>query len=160
MKFCCPLIDVKDIQASRSFYETVMRQKLALDLGTNLSFGEDGPVFAIQLDFTGLVGADGLSASYKGNDHELVFEEGDYDEFEEHIKQFNDIVYLHRTKEYPWGQRVMRFYDPDFHIIEVGESMESVFKKFWGQGMDIDEVAQRTGHPVDFVKRYINCSGQ
>jgi len=26
----------------------------------------------------------------------------------------------------PWGQRVIRFYDPDMHIVEVGESLESV----------------------------------
>jgi len=56
---------------------------------------------------------------------------------------------------YPWGQRVIRFYDPDFHIVEVGESMESVFKKFQKQGMSIDEVAQRTQHPVEFVKKHI-----
>ena len=49
----------------------------------------------------------------------------------------------------------MRFYDPDFHVIEVGENMESVFKKFHNQGMNVDEIAARTWHPVEFVRRYI-----
>ena len=74
------------------------------------------------------------------------------------VNPFNkyNIIYLHRTKEYTWRQRVVRFYDPDSHIIEVGESMRSVFEKFHKRGMSIEEVAQRTQHPVEFVKKHIN----
>ena len=155
MKFGCPLISVKDHNVSRTFYEKVLFQKVTLDLGTNIAFGDESAGFAIQADYAELVGADGFGISYRSNDHELYFEEGNFDEFEKHLAQFDDIIYLHKTKEYPWGQRVIRFYDPDFHIIEVGESMESVFKKFQKQGMSIDEVAERTSHPVEFVKKYI-----
>ena len=155
MKFGCPLISVKNIGISKNFYEKVLRQKITLDLGNNITFGHESSVFAIQGDYAGLVGIDDLKLAYKGNDHELYFEEGYFDEFENHLAQFRDITYLHKTKEYPWGQRVMRFYDPDFHIIEVGESMESVFRNFKNQGMSIDEVAKRTEHPVEFVKRHL-----
>ena len=156
MKFCCLLIDVKDTQKTRNFYENVMRLKVSLDLAPNVAFGNGTTAFAIQEKFSELVNADDFNTTCKGNDHELVFEEDNYDEFEEHIKQFEDIIFVHKTKEYPWGQRVMRFYDPDFHVIEVGESMESIFKKFFKQGMSIDEVAERTGHPVDFVSKYFS----
>ena len=155
MKFGCPLISVKDHNISRTFYEKVLSQNVTLDLGTNIAFGNDSCVFAIQADYAGLIGVNDFNVAYKGNDHELYFEEHNFDEFEKHLKQFDDIIYLHKTKEYPWGQRVIRFYDPDFHIIEVGESMESVFKKFQKQGMSIDEVAQRTQHPVEFVEKFI-----
>jgi len=156
MKYGCPLIAVKDINVSRNFYETVLCQKVILDLGENIAFGDEFSVFAIQSDYDGLVGEDGFSIAYKGNDHELVFEEENFDEFIDRLSQFNEIIYLHKTKEYPWGQRVIRFYDPDFHIIEVGESMESVFKKFYNQGMSINEVAERTSHPVEFVEKHLN----
>jgi catechol 2,3-dioxygenase-like lactoylglutathione lyase family enzyme len=152
MKFGCPLIAVKDIHRSRDFYENVLRQRVSLDLGANVSFG-DG--FAIQSDYKRLVGTGDFNISYKGNDHELYFEEENFDEFEKHLQQFSGIIYVHRAKEYPWGQRVIRFYDPDFHIIEVGESMESVFRKFYKQGMSIVEVAARTSHPAEFVKKYL-----
>lgn len=155
MKYACPLIAVKDLKRSRSFYEEVMRQGISLDLGGNLSFGEGANIFAIQLDYEGLVNTPGFHIDYKANDHELVFEEENFDAFEKHLEGFADIVYLHKTKEYPWGQRVVRFYDPDFHIIEVGESMESVFHKFHKQGMTIEEVAERTGHPLEYVKQYL-----
>jgi catechol 2,3-dioxygenase-like lactoylglutathione lyase family enzyme len=155
MKFGCPLISVNDLNTSRSFYENVLFQKVVLDLGTNISFGDESSVFAIQADYARLVGEDNLNITYGGNDHELYFEESNFDEFEKHLEQFVDIIYIHKSKEYSWGQRVIRFYDPDFHIIEVGESMESVFKKFQNQGMSIDEVAKRTQHPIEFVKKYI-----
>jgi catechol 2,3-dioxygenase-like lactoylglutathione lyase family enzyme len=156
MRFGCPVISVKDHNLSRIFYEKVLSQKVTLDLGTNIAFGNESSVFAIQADYAGLIGIDDFKVIYKGNDHELYFEEDNFDEFEKHLEQFHDIIYVHKTKEYSWGQRVIRFYDPDFHIIEVGESMESVFKKFQSQGMSIDEVAKRTEHPVEFVKKYIN----
>jgi len=155
MKYGCPLIAVKDIKVSQDFYEKVLRQEVFMDLGGNVSFGDDSLGFALQADWDGLVGVDGFMINYKSNDHELVFEEENFDDFEIHLKQFPEIIYLHKTKEYPWGQRVIRFYDPDFHIIEVGESMGSVFKKFYKQGMSIDEVAKRTSHPVDYVQAHL-----
>ena len=156
MKFGCPIIAVKDVNISRDFYEKVLCQKVTLDLGINITFGDESSCFAIQGDYAGLVDVDDFGVNYKGNDHEIYFEEKDFDWFEKHLKQFDDIIYVHKTKEYSWGQRVIRFYDPDFHIIEVGESMESVFKKFQSQGMNIDEVAKRTQHPIEFVKKYIS----
>lgn len=155
MKFGCPVIAVKDITISRNFYEKVLHQKVDLDLGANVFFKNDTSGFAIQSDYAGIVGTDGLNVAYKSNDHELYFEEENFDEFINHLTQCSNIVYLHKAKEYPWGQRVIRFYDPDFHIVEIGESMESVFKRFYNQGMTIDEVAERTSHPVEFVKKYL-----
>lgn len=155
MKFGCPLIAVRDVAASREFYEKVMRQQVAMDLGTNVSFGE-GPVFAIQQDFAELVGAEDFPTSWHGNDHELVFEEEDFDGFCRHLAETPGIVYVHAAKEYPWGQRVVRFYDLDFHVIEVGESMACVFRRFAAQGMNAQEVAERTMHPVEYVKAFVS----
>ena len=56
-------------------------------------------------------------------------------------------------KEYPWGQHVVRFFDPDHHIIEVGESMVSVVKRFAEEGLTVDEIAERTQHPIDFIEK-------
>lgn len=155
MKYCCPLIAVQDGGVTRAFYETVLRQRVALDLGTNVSFGEPPVILAIQQDYAGLVGEKGFGIAYGGGDHELVFEEEAFDAFLEHLGQFDDIRYLHAAKEYPWGQRVVRFYDPDMHIIEVGESMESVFRRFHAQGMSAEAVAERTQHPLEFVRQYL-----
>lgn len=45
----------------------------------------------------------------------------------------------------------MRFYDPDGYIIEVGEPLELVVKRFAQQGLSIEEVSQKSSMPLEFV---------
>ena len=40
-----------------------------------------------------------------------------------------DIEYVNPLMTHSWGQRVIRIYDPDHHVIEIGESMEYVNAK-------------------------------
>ena len=61
------------------------------------------------------------------------------------------IEYVHPVKTHSWGQRVVRFYDPDRHIIEVGENMKVVCQRFLDSGMTPDQVAERMGVPLKFV---------
>ena len=61
------------------------------------------------------------------------------------------ISYVHPVHQQPWGQRAMRFYDPDGHIIEVGETMPSVVRRFLAQGLTLEEVAQRMDVPLEYL---------
>lgn len=151
MKFISSLIVVRDMAISKAFYTEVLCQNITLDLGGNVAL--DG--IALQVDYPGLVGISDLQITHRPNDHELYFEQEDFDGFLVHLAQFRDLEYLHPAREYPWGQRVVRFYDPDGHIIEVGESMESVFRRFHKAGMNAEQIAERTMHPVDFVRKFI-----
>lgn len=63
-----------------------------------------------------------------------------------------DIDYVHPVTEHSWGQRVVRIYDPDQHIIEVGENMKAVCRRFLESGMTPEQVAQRMDVPAKFVK--------
>jgi len=49
----------------------------------------------------------------------------------------------------------VRFYDPDKHIIEVGESMEYLSYRLSKEGMKAEEIAGATGLPADFIKRAV-----
>ena len=61
---------------------------------------------------------------------ELYFEDNDLDAFAEKLeKSPYEIRYVNRLMEHDWGQRVIRLYDPDMHLIEVGESLEYVARK-------------------------------
>ena len=59
--------------------------------------------------------------------------------------------FVHPIVEHSWGQRVVRFYDPDKHIIEVGENMKIVCKRFLNSGMTPEQVAERMDVPMKFV---------
>jgi len=149
-----PLIVVKDMAVSRKFYEEVLNQKVVMDFGANITF--EG-AFSLQtkdtwIDFIRKTAED---ISNKPDNFELYFEEERFDDFVERLKAY-DINYVHDVIEYSWGQRVIRFYDPDMHMIEVGESMETVIKRFIGKGLSVEETAERTQHPIEIVKGCIN----
>jgi catechol 2,3-dioxygenase-like lactoylglutathione lyase family enzyme len=151
MKFTCNLLAVKNIEASKKFYQEVMQQKIVLDFGANVTFEGN---FVLQSGFAELVGLDKREVKRNAHNFELYFEENDLDNFIKHLKNYPKIKFLHPVKEYPWGQRVVRFYDPDLHIIEVGESMEFVIRRFIRQGLTVEQTAEVTMHPIELVKRY------
>lgn len=69
------------------------------------------------------------------------------------MKIISDLQWVHEIKEYPWGQRDIRVYDPDNHIVEISEDMNTVIKRFLSQGMSAEEVSKRTMFPIEVVKR-------
>ena len=152
MKFKCPLIVVTNIDVSRNFYEKVLNQKVKYDFGENVMYEGD---FSIQLKshFANMITINQDEIAIKSNNFELYFEEENIESFIERLKNTNQIHYIHSLIEHPWGQRVIRFYDPDMYIMEVGESMESVTKRFLSQGLSIEETAKRTQHPIEFVRK-------
>lgn len=154
MKFSAALIVVNDIAKSRGFYEKVLGQKIKFDFGENITFEGD---FSLQSkkSWQKFIDKQEKAIIQKNNSFELYFEEDNFDEFMSIIDAY-DIEYLHSVREYPWGQKVIRFYDPDYHIIEVGENMRSVVKRFLAQGMTAKEAAERSQHPIEFVKSCID----
>ena len=88
---------------------------------------------------------------FGANDSEVYFEEDDFDGFLAHLVGCADVVYVRPPLEHRWGQRVVRLYDPDRHIIEVGENMKSVCRRFRDQGMTPEQIAARMEVPLKFV---------
>ena len=153
MKYCGTLISVSNMEKAREFYEGVMEQKILMEsMGIHVSY-ESG--LSLQFDYEGLVG-EKLEMHAKPNNFQLYFEVDDIDCWEAKIKSINDIEFLHNTKEYPWGQRVIRFYDYDKYIIELSESMNAVVKRFVSGGMSIPEVAERMGVPEAYVETLLS----
>lgn len=59
---------------------------------------------------------------------------------------------MHPVYEHRWGQRVVRFYDLDKHIIEVGENLKVVCKRLLDSGLTVEETAKRMDVPIKFVQ--------
>ncbi|MBE5983504.1 MAG: glyoxalase/bleomycin resistance/dioxygenase family protein [Paenibacillaceae bacterium] len=150
MQYQGTLIAVSDMERAKQFYETVMEQKVIMDLGVHVAFGG----FSLQSNYPELVGAD-LPGKTQPNNFQLYFEVEDLDYWQNKISSTEGIEFIHKAKEYPWGQRVFRFYDYDKFIVEVAESMERVAKRFLSQGLSVEETAERTMYPVEFVKSLI-----
>ena len=56
----------------------------------------------------------------RNNSTELYFEEYDLDAFVEKLERlYPRIQYVNKLMTLSWGQKVVRFYDPDGNLIEV-----------------------------------------
>ena len=65
------------------------------------------------------------------------------------------VKIAHPVREQPWGQRVGRIYDPDRHLVEFGEPMWVVVRRFAAQGLTPEEIAPRTSMPLPIVKEIL-----
>jgi hypothetical protein len=50
---------------------------------------------------------------------------------------------------------VVRFHDPDGHIIEIGESMEHLSFRLFQEGKTVSEIAEITYLPASFIEQAI-----
>ena len=92
----------------------------------------------------------------RSNNAEVVFEEQDFDGFLNRLKEYPEIEYLGEVIEHSWGQRVIRFYDLDEHLIEVGEDMKMVIKRFLASGMSMEEVSAKMDVSIEDLTKLLN----
>ena len=117
MKLKNVLIVVKDIEKSRKFYHDLFDIDLVLDNDGNMILTE-GLVLQDEKIWKSFLDRDIVP---KSNSCELYFEEQDIESFVEKLeKLYPDIEYVNRLMTHSWGQRVIRFYDLDGNLIEVG----------------------------------------
>lgn len=151
MKFKNSLLAVTDLERSIRFYREVLGLRVIQDFGANVTL--TGGVCLQTLDswqsFLG-VGPDDIR--FGGRAAELYFEEDDFDGFLTKLESYPGISYVHPPLEHRWGQRVVRLYDPDGHMIEIGENIKAVCRRFLDSGMTPEEAARRMDVPMKFVR--------
>ncbi|MDD7035659.1 MAG: VOC family protein [Firmicutes bacterium] len=117
MKLKNVLIVVEDIEKSRKFYHNLFGIELVVDNDGNMILTE-GLVLQDKKIWEKFLGRD---VTAKSNSCELYFEERDIEGFIEKLESlYPDIEYVNRLMTHSWGQQVIRFYDPDGNLIEVG----------------------------------------
>lgn len=141
------MLVVTDIDKSVEFYNIVLGLRVVADFGANKTLSGG---LSLQTAETYREFIENDYITFGGNNFEIYFEEDDFDLFLERLENCG-IEYVHPVKEHSWGQRAVRFYDPDRHIIEVGENLKSVCRRFLDSGMTPEQVAERMDVPLKFV---------
>ena len=153
LKFDAPLIVVNDMVRSRYFYEELLGQKVKFDFGPNVPF--EGFSIHLKSHFQSLLGEVAhYPVTEKAHWGELYFETDELKPIYHRLYEAG-VEFLHPICEQPWGQRVMRFYDPDGHIIEIGETMDAVVWRFYEQGLSIDIISEKSSMPPEFIESVI-----
>ena len=147
MKMKNPMLVVTDIDKSVEFYKKVLGLHVIMDFGANKTL-TGGLALQTLETWNEFIGTDNVS--FGSNSSEVYFEEDNFDKFADKLKKC-DVEYVHPIKEHAWGQRVVRIYDPDKHIIEIGENIKVVCKRFLDNGMTPEQIAERMDVPMKFV---------
>jgi catechol 2,3-dioxygenase-like lactoylglutathione lyase family enzyme len=147
MYFHSTVVFVKDIEKSKEFYTKFLGFSIIHNFGKNIILNDGLTLWEIRPDH---IISTKLQTRNDANRFELYFE---HDEIE---KVFNDlekagVTFLHKIHEEPWGQRTFRFFDPDDHLIEIGEPLEVFVENLFKKGMNNNDISKKTGIPIETV---------
>lgn len=115
------LIAVNDIDRAIRFYKEIFGLQVILNQDGNVILSEglvlqDAKIWQQFLD---------KELISKNNMMELYFEEADIEGFVKKLEESDfEIEYVNEIMTHSWGQKVVRFYDPDGNLIEVGSPMD------------------------------------
>ena len=114
------LIVVKDIEKSRQFYHDLFGLEVVLDNDGNMILTE-GLVLQDEKIWKDFLSKEVVP---RNNSCELYFEERDIEAFVKMLeKLYLSVNYVNELMTHSWGQKVVRFYDMDGNLIEVGTSV-------------------------------------
>lgn len=154
IKFHSPVLITSDINKLKSFYEDVLNQEVEFDFGTCISFKCGLSLW--QLNGEHLISQNlGYTHHADGNKNlELSFETEAFNETITSLKKHTPKL-LHDVHVEPWGQQTIRFYDPEDNLIEIGETIPAFVKRLYDEGMNIDQVVEKTGVEKKLVEEYV-----
>ena len=110
------LLVVQNLERSKQFYRDLFGLHVVLDNdGTTIL--TEGLVLQEATLWSSILGREVIA---KNHACELYFEEADIEAFVEKLEQqYPEVGYVNRLMSFEWGQKMVRFYDPDGHLIEV-----------------------------------------
>jgi catechol 2,3-dioxygenase-like lactoylglutathione lyase family enzyme len=147
------LLVVRDISRARKLYEGLLGCVVGMDLGVHVAY-KNGISLQEEKSWLMFIDREADDITYGANDGELYFEEHEIESFYVRLRVF-DVELIHELIEHSWGQRVVRFYDADRHIIEVGEHMGDVTRRFLNSGMTREETAKRMDVPLEMLDVFL-----
>lgn len=117
MKLKNILIVVKDLEKSKLFYKNLFGLDVVLEREGNIILTE-GLVLQEEKIWKDFLGNEIIR---KCNTFELYFEENDIEKFVEKLEKLYPFVkYVNKLKADIYGKKIVRFYDFDENLIEVG----------------------------------------
>lgn len=147
MNYKGALLAVEDLPLSREFYEGLLGQAVEIDFGPCVGYSGGFSIMEKSLwkETLGIA-----RTAERPDDHELYFEDDDVEGVARRLGEAG-IEFLHGVREQPWRQKVLRCYDPDGHLAEIGETMPGLIRRLAAEGMDAEAIVRVTGLPSALV---------
>jgi len=149
--FRSTVLFVRDVERSKAFYTGVLEQEVDLDLGVNVGFVGGlalwDRTYVNDLLYAGTMPQGEAPAPTM----EVYFETEEIEALAGRLAEAG-VRFLHPLKEQPWAQRVVRFFDPDGHLVEAAEPMPAVVVRLSAEGLSAAEISERTTLPPHIVE--------
>jgi len=147
MIFHSTVIFVKSIEISKDFYTKFLNFSIEHDFGKNVIMNNGLTIWEIRTEH---IISKELEAKNSSNRFELYFETESIDKIFNLLNNAK-IKFLHKIHEEPWGQRTIRFFDPDNHLIEIGEPLEIFVNNMSKKGLTPSQISEKSGIPIETV---------
>ena len=124
LKFSHSIVFVKDIQVSKAFYTEILGLKVVEDHGSIILFENHLAIHQARELAATIWKTDAPSDTDQPQGRHnllLYFETNELEAAFARLK--SKVRLIHPIERQAWGQLVFRFYDPDGHVIEIGEPL-------------------------------------
>lgn len=123
IRFRNGILLVKDIQVSKHFYQEVLGLKVVQDYDTFIMFQDNFSIHTADLFY------EYINKPYHGekmgrDNVDCYFTTPELETVQSRLKE-QGVEFIHEIRLHAWGEKVIRIYDPDGHILEIGDFHES-----------------------------------
>lgn len=140
-----------DMQRSVSFYQDLFHLEIELQIDGLTTFTGGISLWDQKIASDLMYNGAEPSPPQKHPGQEIYFETDEIEKFAE-VLTARSVTLMHQIQKTPWQQQTIRFFDPDGHLIEVGESMEEVIRRIAREGHTPEEVSALTFMPVEIIR--------
>lgn len=147
LKFHSLVIFVSNIEKSKDFYVRLLNQEIKHDFGKNVILNSGTTIWEVGKEH---IISKELGTKDNQNKFELYFVSDNLEGIRSKLKQEN-VEFFHDIHEEPWGQRTFRFFDPDNHLVEIGEPLEIWITNLHKKGFSPEAIEMKSGVPLHTI---------
>ncbi|NLX09225.1 MAG: glyoxalase [Chloroflexi bacterium] len=146
---------VKDMAASRRFYEQLLGQQVEMDFGPNVGYTCGLSLWEVRAACEVIFQREPDTDAPLGRSNlETYFEVDDLDAAQQTLTEAG-VRLVHPVIEQPWAQRTLRACDPDGHIVELSEPIDRTVRRLAEGGMNAAAISQKTAMPLPVVEQIL-----
>ena len=148
---------VSDFPKMKRFYTKVLEQKIKHDFGNCIVLEKGLALWQLKKEYPLSVKLGSVYSKEGNRNIEICYITENIDKaYSDLLKE--EVKFLHHIEMESWGQKTIRFFDPENNLIEIGESIPCFVRRLYTEGMTMPEVSNKTGIEIDTVNRMINLT--
>jgi catechol 2,3-dioxygenase-like lactoylglutathione lyase family enzyme len=152
IRFHSTVLITRRLEAMKDFYIRLLGQGVRFDFGSCITLESALTLWEPRVEYVLSKALEGKFGANSGL--EVCFETENFDAEAARIKA-SGVALLHDIEEEAWGQRTLRFFDPDGNIVELGESIPCFCRRMSASGLSDAEVAKKTGVSEEAVAQHL-----